>query len=1087
MLTLLLYRDQSAGTDEILHRIAADVAQEKPNRILMVPELISHDVERRLSEAAGDTASRFAQVLTFPRLASRIAEFTGYGPEACMDNGGRIIAMAAAARSLSSRLKAYAAVETKPEFLKELVDAVDEFKRCCITASDLSKAASQIAESNSLFSQKLSELSLLLESYDAICAQGKRDPRDLMNWVLEQLEDSDFARQHTFYIDGFPDLTRQHVAIVSHLICCAPYVTVCLNCDRVDSHAFAFEKAGHTAQELIQIARENGVEYKIVQAAGRQDALGAARDVLFEGDLQPMPHLQQHLQLIRTDSVSDSCAVAAQTAKKLVMDGCRYRDITVVCADIVNYKAPLRRAFRRCGIPLYLAGNEDVLQQGAIATVIHALDAVLEGFEQRDVLRYLRSSMSPLSLEECDRIENYAAIWNISGKRWFDTWTAHPDGLSGVWGSKAQQTLDELNMIRRNAMVPLQHLAAGLKEARDLRQQTLVLYDFLEEISFAQRLQQQAQQLEGSGDRRGQQICNQLWEILLSALEQLHDVLGNTAWDNESFTRLLRLLLSQYDVGTIPPVLDAVTAGDVSAMHCQREKHLILLGADEGLFPGYTGSSGLLTDQERVLLRSLSLPLTGGSLEGLQSEFAEIFGVFCGAEETVTLCSTEEPSFIYRRLLRLTDGAETDGADLLQDAQNSADAASMLVSQENAFAAQKLGIEAIFERIYRAKQYRFGAVQPKNIRDLYGSTLNLSASQVDRQAECRLSYFLQYGLRAKERKEATVDPAEFGTYVHSVLEHTAKEVMASGGFGSVDLQTTLDIADRHSKAYAAEHFSQLDSQRMEYLFRRNMQELTLVVEELWRELHEAKYVPSQFELHFADDGQMPPIHIPGAGLEAKLRGFVDRVDLWEHAGAQYVRVVDYKTGKKDFDYCDVFNGVGLQMLLYLFALEDGGSQIVGDVCIPAGVQYFPARVPYVPADSPNDDSWQKLRQKQWVRKGLLLHDEASLQAMDPSEKMDSLNCKRTKDGELTGDLADRGQLIQLKQYVMRILRRMVDDIGSGNVQPNPYTRGTSHDACTFCPYGNVCHVATVEGRRNYKAMTSQRFWEEIGKELERDG
>mgnify|MGYP003303375498 CR=1 FL=1 len=38
------------------------------------------------------------------------------------------------------------------------------------------------------------------------------------------------------------------------------------------------------------------------------------------------------------------------------------------------------------------------------------------------------------------------------------------------------------------------------------------------------------------------------WEILIGALEQLYDVLGETAWDPEHFTRLFRLLLSQYHV-----------------------------------------------------------------------------------------------------------------------------------------------------------------------------------------------------------------------------------------------------------------------------------------------------------------------------------------------------------------------------------------------------------------------------------------------------------------------------------------------------------------------------------------------------------
>ena len=137
MLHLLLGRDWTANRDEILRRIAADVHRRQGNRILMVPELISHDTERRLCAAAGDTASRYAEVLSFSRLARRVAENTGSAVEACLDNGGRVVAMAAAARQLSSRLKAYAAVETKPEFLTGLIDGVDEFKRCCITSEDL--------------------------------------------------------------------------------------------------------------------------------------------------------------------------------------------------------------------------------------------------------------------------------------------------------------------------------------------------------------------------------------------------------------------------------------------------------------------------------------------------------------------------------------------------------------------------------------------------------------------------------------------------------------------------------------------------------------------------------------------------------------------------------------------------------------------------------------------------------------------------------------------------------------------------------------------------------------------------------------
>ena len=63
-----------------------------------------------------------------------------------------------------------------------------------------------------------------------------------MTWLLEQLEDSDYAENHTFYIDGFPDFTRQHLAIIAHLIGHSPQVTVSLNCDKVSSKRVAFEK-----------------------------------------------------------------------------------------------------------------------------------------------------------------------------------------------------------------------------------------------------------------------------------------------------------------------------------------------------------------------------------------------------------------------------------------------------------------------------------------------------------------------------------------------------------------------------------------------------------------------------------------------------------------------------------------------------------------------------------------------------------------------------------------------------------------------------------------------------------------------------
>ena len=161
-----------------------------------------------------------------------------------------------------------------------------------------------------------------------------------------------------------------------------------------------------------------------------------------------------------------------------------------------------------------------------------------------------------------------------------------------------------------------------------------------------------------------------------------------------------------------------------------------------------------------------------------------------------------------------------------------------------------------------------------------------------------------------------------------------------------------------------------------------------------------------------------------------------------------------------------------------------GTDLLGDQAVAAGVQYFPARAPYMATEGQlTAEEAEKARLKEWKRRGLLLQDEQVLQAMEPGDKPVRMNYTVRKDGTLTGDLADREQLKQLEAYVFKTVAAMVEDIASGNVAPNPYTRGTSHNACTFCPYGPVCHKETVEGRRNYKKMDAQRFWDEIGKEL----
>ena len=1082
MLTLVLGTDWTANRDYILNMLAKDVADRKGNRILLVPELISHDTERRLCDYAGDTSSRYAEVVSFSRLTRRICDWAGYGMQDCLDNGGRLVAMAAAARQLHSKLKAYASLETNPEFLSSLVDAVDEFKRCCITAADLSAASLQ---TEGAFAQKLEELALLLEAYDAICAQGKRDPRDQLTWGLEQLQDCNFAQNHVFYIDGFPDFTVQNLSVIAHLIENAPSVIVSMHCDKPGSGQLAFKKAADTVGKLLRIAKQVGVGVEIKTVSPANTPFQTLCSSLFQGKI-PAATVDGR-RTVQADSIHDECVLASEEILSLVHAGARYKDISLVCADLTSYQNALIMQLQMCGIPTYIAGTEDILEKSVIATVITALDVVLGGFDRKDVQRYLKSALSPITLEACDDLENYAILWGIEGKKWLQPWTMHPEGLVDIWTQENTKCLEALNHSRMVAMAPLERLARAMGNAKNVSQQVKALFGFLEDISLRDRLVNLASQVNQAGDNRNAQILNQLWDILLTALEQLDDVLGQTNWDNDSFVRLFKLLLSQYDVGTIPPVLDSVMIGAVSSMRCQQVKHLIVVGAAEGCFPGYGACAGVLSEYERNSLRQMGVPLTGGAAEGLEIEFSEIYSIFCGASQSIHVsCLNGQGSFVYRRLSEMSGGEYTPQNILGSAGVMAAEAASWLLRRGEAAIAVNLNIDHDYRTAETKRNHELGSVSGEGIQELYGNKLNLSASQIDKLADCRLAYFLKYGMRAKEQKPVSVDPAEFGTYVHAVLEETAREICELGGFKAVSLEQTLEIAKKYSDAYASEHFSQLDTERIAYLFRRNNRELMMVVEELWSEFQETSFAPVDFEVAFGDHMQMPAIPISGKTVPAQLRGFVDRVDAWQEDGRNYFRVVDYKTGKKDFDYCDVFNGLGLQMLLYLFALEQEGEDLLGEHPIPAGVQYFPARVPFLSADGDmTDEEAQKERQSLWKRKGLILADEDVLRAMEDSDNPVRISCRRKKDGSISGDIASREQFKLLNRYVFYLLGNMVDEIASGNVKPNPYTRGSSHNACRFCPYGAICHVATVEDRRNYKVMSSQRFWEEIEKEMSR--
>ena len=251
MLELWLCPSRKQNTARVMQALCEKTAQ----RILVVPEQFSHEAERMLCRAGGDTISRFAEVLSFSRLASRV--FSIEGGSACeeTDAGGRLLLMALAVEQVRPRLKLFGASTSRPEFLLQLLDTLEEFRAYCLRP-ELLRAASE--KLSGALAVKTEEFALLMESYDAACANAGQDPSSRLTRLAAALETGTFAAGRQLYLDGFTDLNGVELEILTQLLAGGAEVTVALSCDSPAGGAQIFDAARDTIRSLQRAARQAG-------------------------------------------------------------------------------------------------------------------------------------------------------------------------------------------------------------------------------------------------------------------------------------------------------------------------------------------------------------------------------------------------------------------------------------------------------------------------------------------------------------------------------------------------------------------------------------------------------------------------------------------------------------------------------------------------------------------------------------------------------------------------------------------------------------------------------------------------------------
>ena len=1113
MFKLLMGRAGAGKTAAVLSRLCG--AGRERFQVLLVPEQMSHEMERALCAAGGPQINLRAEVLSFSRLANRIFQNAGGLGEEELDAGGRLLLMYRAVQHASPSLKVYGRPSRRPAFLTALIATADELKSSLVLPEMLVRAGE---EAGGPEGDKLRDLGLIFGEYNALTARTALDPRDRLTRAADALRACRWAEGMDFWLDGFTDFTPQQRELLRLLIAQASSMTVTLTCDHLEEDEEGtgiFSPARRTADALLQLARREHVpcevEHLVTKAEGKAGPLVYLEGALFgESGSVPEP-CGKAVELFQASTPRSEVEWAAARILRLVREeGYRFRDIGVAARNYGAYRDLVESVFGRYGVPVFSSAMTDILEKPVLALVTAALETVAGNYRYDDMFRYLKTGLTDLSQADVDLLENYVLKWDIRGSRWTQNkdWSWHPGGYGVQWTEEDRALLVRVDRARRRAAAPLEALRKN--PDRTGRGQAISLYNFLEGIGLPERLEERVERLIQRRQLTLAEEYRQLWDILCGGLEQCARLLESIPMELEEFALLFRLVLSQYDVGTIPVSLDRVTAGETTRQTGRRVEALFLLGADDASLPQVGTTPGLLSDDDRSLLAGYGLELAQSQRELLYREMTTIYQICAQPEQKLAVTwsvqgpggEERRPSFLVSRLRLLFDDLkpvreeELRGAFRLEAPLPALEQAGRDLNARRAL-EELPGFEEQVARLDRAAAWERGRLSRQAVDRLYGRRVAMSASRMDKYKSCHFSYFMRYGLAAEPRKPAGFTAPEYGTFVHYVLEHVLQdEMFFQTTIPGMEKRRLRRLTKQAVDRYTAEELGGLEGQspRFQYLFRRLLRSVQAVVDNVAEELLSSKFKPISFELGFGTgkDGEeppLPPVELTHGGVTISITGFVDRVDGWiDSDGRLHLRVVDYKTGRKTFDLTEVWNGLGLQMLLYLFTLEEKGRTLYGLPVEGAGVLYLPAREAVIRGSrSMSDEELQKKVDRELVRSGLVVDDQKVLDAMEEQGEKGyrflPLKVSRTT-GQITGEaLASAEQLGRLGKHVQKVLEDICQELAGGSIAADPFWRGPEKNACRFCDYAAACHFEPGRGgdcKRWLPHVSAEEFWEQIG-------
>ncbi len=1082
MLELICGIAGSGKSTKIEELIAQDVASSR-RAYLIVPEQEAVTAERRMADILPPRAALTFEVVNFSRLCNLV--FRRYGSLAYHYASSRVktLTMWRALSLCEGHLQHFNGISENGG-VKKILSAVKAFGASGANMTQVASAAEKLDASSHL-SKKLKDIALAGSVYHGLLEEKYDDSEQDLDRLASLLAQHGFFEGAHVYIDSFSSFTGQELAVIAEILKQCDKLCISLLCDRVAGEEMHYQEVYKTASRLLEIADRFKQECSVTTLAenlrAKTPSLRFAAENLWSNRTAKCDCDDGAIsELVCDDPFDEAEKIAADIMAK-VRAGARFSDIAVIYREARAYKGIIDTALRDAGIPYFLSEQSDAEAKPLIKLIESAMQIHTRSWRRKDVISYVKTGLLGLSEDEIDMFELYASRWNINGKSAFTKeWTANPDGYSERVSAWSERQLACVNSVRQRITAPLTDLFSVFSPSCTVKQATDALIAFLAALDIENVIEKRAQQASEGTDVSAAADSIRLWNLTLSALEEMSETVGDTVLDPDRYLQMLHLLFEDISVGRLPQSIDSVVVGSANLLRSQNLRHVYIAGVCEGEFPRGTSDAGLFSAPELEKLEEIGLVPTDSDDMRASSELLYFYRAFCSAAESVTLsapklsASGEEksPSLALVRVRRLfanLQRKELSSCELVISDKallsHYADNAETAYSEACRIVAEKRGVSLPLSE-QRALVNMNVRVSKEIARQVLRERPRLSFSRLDSYSQCPFNYYCKYVLGLKDDSRIVFGANDVGSFVHKIMEEFLRYVVSCGRpFEEISDEESAEIADRVIAEYLRQICRGEPDNKIVNLAARMRKLVLVVIRNVKNEFAQSEFKPRFFELDIADRRLLEPFEVELSDNDKiYLNGVVDRVDVLNKDGKTYVRVVDYKSSKKTIKAEDIEDGNNLQMLIYLFALINGAKPELleqmnaqGEL-LGAGVLYFgnfSRQVKHAGGVDEGEEA-MALAESNLSRSGILLDDLSVLEAMEKNLEGKYIPYHSSDD---TDTMRERGVLVsieRLKEFydiVEKTIREKAEMLKSGEATAIP---SESNGYCTWCRMKTIC-------------------------------